>query len=66
MAKYLRICEKRKSSNKAPEAVLSLEIHDEDDQQVELVIYRGYQKYIHHYPKLQRYLAKTALRLREV
>ena len=66
VAKYLQICEKRKSLNNAPEPVLSLEIHDAAEQQVELVIYRGYQEYIHQYPKLQRALAKTSLQLREV
>ena len=66
VAKYLQICEKRKSLSNAPEPVLSLEIPDGAEQQMELVIYRGYQEYIHQYPKLQRFLAKTSLQLREV
>ena len=66
VAKYLEICEKRKSSKNPPDAVLSLEIHEGAEQQVELVIYRGSQEYIHQYPKLQRYLAKTSLKLRAV
>lgn len=64
--KYLKICDIRKSSGKTYEPVLSLEIHDGAEKQVELVIYRGYQAYIHQYPKLQRYLNKTSLKLREV
>lgn len=66
VATYLKICEKRKSTNNAPDAVLSLEIQDGPEQQVELVIHRGYQEYIHHYPKLQRYLSRTSLKLREI
>lgn len=64
--KYLKICEIRKSSGKNHEPVLSLEIHDGAEKQVELVIYRGYRAYIQHYPKLQRYLETTSLKLREV
>lgn len=66
VAKYLRICEVRNSSDKKPPPVLSLEFPDGADRKVEVVIYRGYQEYIHQYPKLQRYLAKTSLKLREV
>lgn len=66
VAMYLKICDKRKSSNIAADAVLCLEIHDGPEQQVELVIHRGYKEYLHQYPKLQRYLAKTSLKLREI
>ena len=66
IAKYLKICEIRKSSGNKHEPVLSLEIQDGDQPKVEVVIYRGYQSYIHQYPKLQRYLAKSAMKLREV
>lgn len=66
IAKYLRICEVRKSSGNRHEPVLSVEIHDGVERKVEVVIHKGYQEYIHQYPKLQRYLAKTSLKLREV
>lgn len=66
VTKYLKICELRKSSGNTHEPVLSLEIHDGAEKQVELVIYRGYRAYIHQYPKLQRYLTKTPMNLREV
>ena len=66
IAKYLKICEIRKSSGNKHEPVLSLEIQDGDQPKVEVVIYRGYKSYIHQYPKLQRYLAKSAMKLREV
>lgn len=64
--KYLKICDIRKSSGKTHEPVLSLKIHDGAEKEVELVIYRGYKDYIHLYPKLQRYLVNTSLKLREV
>lgn len=64
--KYLKICDIRKSSGKTHEPVLSLEIHGGAEKQVELVIHRGYKDYIHLYPKLQRYLVNTSLKLREV
>jgi len=43
-----------------------VEIHDGAERKVEVVIHKGYQEYIHHYPKLQRYLAKTSMKFREV
>lgn len=66
LAKYLRICEVRKSSGNKHQPVLSLEISEGEERKVEVVIYRGYEEYIHQYPKLQRYLAKTSLKIREV
>ncbi|AYM98107.1 hypothetical protein EAG14_20750 [Acidovorax sp. 1608163] len=66
VAKYLKICEHRKHSGNKHEPVLSLEIHDGEQPKVEVVIYRGFRGYIHHYPKLERYLAQTAMKLREV
>ena len=66
IAKYLKICELRKSAGNKHEPVLSLEIHDGEQPTVEVVIYRGYRAYIHQYPKLQRYLANSAMKLRQV
>lgn len=66
IAKYLSICEARKASANRHEPVLSVEIHDGAERKVEVVIHKGYQEYIHHYPKLQRYLAKTSMKFREV
>lgn len=66
IAKYLKICELRKSGGNKHDPVLSLEIHEGEQPKMEVVIYRGYRAYIHQYPKLQRYLANTATKLREV
>ena len=66
VAKYLKICEHRKYSGNKYEPVLSLEIHDGEPPKVEVVIYRGFRGYIHQYPKLQRYLANSAMKLRQV
>lgn len=66
VAQYLKICEHRKTSGNKHEPVLSLEIHDGEQPIVEVVIYRGFRGYIHQYPKLQRYIAQTAMKLREV
>ena len=66
IAKYLKICELRKSAGNKHEPVLSLEIHDGEQPTVEVVIYGGYRAYIHQYPKLQRYLANSAMKLRQV
>lgn len=66
IAQYLKVCELRKSAGNKHEPVLSLEIHDGEQPTVEVVIYRGYRAYIHQYPKLQRYLANSAMKLRQV
>jgi hypothetical protein len=63
---YLKISDFRKASGNTHKPVLSLEFNGGANEFVELVIYRGYRDYIHQYPKLQRYLASTPLKLREV
>ena len=63
---YLKISDFRKASGNTHKPVLSLEFNGGANEVVELVIYRGYRDYIHQYPKLQRYLASTPMKLREV
>lgn len=65
LAKYLQICDLRKTYTHDSDPILSLRI-SEKPQQIELVIYSSFREQIHRFPKLQRLLLRSTFRLREV
>ena len=64
LAKYLQICEFRKANTRKHHPVLSLRIFEEP-KNLELVIYSSFREQILRFPKLQRLLSRSPLRLRE-
>lgn len=66
VASYLKVCESRKMSASKIEPILSLHIHDSPDNHLELVIYRNYHEHLRHFPRLQRTLVQSRLKMREV
>lgn len=65
LAKYLQICDLRKTYTHDSDPILSLRI-SEKPQQLELVIYSSFREEIHRFPKMQRLLLNSTFRLREV
>lgn len=65
LAKYLQVYECREVYAHEYSPILSLRVI-ERPKSLELVIYRNFREHIHRFPKLQRLLFRSSIRLREV
>jgi hypothetical protein len=66
LKKYELVNNIRNDAQEVIQPVLSLRIQNKSNTEIELVIYKSYREYKDNFPRLQRLLYFTKLKLREV